>query len=497
MSYILAIDQGTSSTRALIFDKTFQVVAIAQQAITQFYPQPGWVEHSADEIWQKTKAVANEAVAKAAINVKEIAAIGVTNQRETTVLWDKSTGEVLGPAIVWQDRRTESYCQERRADEAMIHEKSGLCLDPYFSATKLQWALANYPNAMALAKQGQLAFGTIDSFLIWRLTGGQQHVTDITNASRTMLFNINTFSWDKEILEYFDIPESVLPKVLPCQAFFGEAVKDFIGHPIPILGVAGDQQAALIGQACFSKGMTKITYGTGAFLFLNSGHQRIYSNNKLLSTIAYQLEGEPYYGLEGSVFNAGTIVKWLRDNIGLVQDVAETEQLAGALKSNGGVYLVPAFTGLGAPYWQSDVRAQLVGLQLDSDKRHLARAALEAVAYQTRDIVDAMIKDFASPVSEIRVDGGMAVNNYLMQLIADTCGVSVKKPTCIESTARGAAMIAALSLGHYASPDDIAATWSQSSQYRPSDESNEMQKYYAEWKKVVRLCCNINASSIE
>lgn len=490
MYYILAVDQGTSSTRAMLYNTNGRIEKIVQKSVTQIYPKDGWVEHSPEDIWQKTLTAMKEVLQKSAISIDSVKACGITNQRETTVLWNKENGEVIGNAIVWQDRRTASYCKEMIKYESIIRKKTGLLLDPYFSATKIRWLLDNNERAQRLLQKGLLAFGTIDSFLMWRLSMGAAHVTDVTNASRTMLFNIDTGEWDEELLEIFDIPHSILPNVLSCNAHFTNVHRRHFGKTIPITGVAGDQHAATVGQACFSEGMMKVTYGTGAFLLLNTGKKRVHAEKGLLSTIAYQIDSEPVYGLEGSLFNAGMVMQWLRDALHLISDVNESAAMAADVPEESGVYLVPAFTGLGAPYWQANVKASLFGLQLDTDKRHIVKAALESVAYQTKDILLAMQVKGGSCPTELRVDGGMVVNEWLLQCIANICGVIVRKPRCIETTVRGVAWLAALGAGLHQSLHDLNDCWHEEAQYCANDEHSKNKRQYDRWLQAVKSCCN-------
>lgn len=489
MSYILAIDQGTSSTRAALVDKVGKIISMVQKPIHQLYPKEGWVEHSPEDIWQQTLSAMKEVVVKAHIQVKDIIACGIANQRESTVLWHKKTGEVLGNVVVWSDRRSARQCEAMKSEEKTVKEKTGLLIDPYFSANKIKWVLQQNPDAMALAKSGDLAFGTIDSFLIWRLTEGQAHYTDITNASRTLLFNIHDLEWDSDLCELFGVPMSMLPVVKPCNGQYGEMDKRYLGLPIPIMGVAGDQQASLIGQACFKPGMLKTTYGTGAFLMLNTGQHCKPSDHGLLSTIAYQIDDEVAYGLEGSIFNTGTVVKWLRDSLGLITDVNETEQLASDIPDNGGVYMVPGFTGLGAPYWAPHVKATFLGMKLDTDKRHLVRAALESVAFQTHDLISIMRQEVGEGPSEMRVDGGMVVNNWLLQQIANTCQLRIRRPACIETTVRGAAFLAGLGASFYASLNELTDCWHEDRSFLPEDIQTTAQCDYHRWQKAVESTC--------
>ena len=480
MRYLLAIDQGTSSTRAMLYAVSGQLLCTSQYQITQFYPNPGWVEHDPEEIWQKTLSAIRDVVAR--ITPAQIIACGLTNQRETTLIWDKQTGQCLSPAIVWQDRRTQAICTSLVMHTALIRSKTGLQLDPYFSASKLQWLLTHVPGARALAENNRLAFGTVDSFLMWRLTGGTVHATDITNASRTMLFNIHTHCWDEQLLTLFDIPATVLPAVHACDAMFGSIQRDVLGAAIPITGVAGDQQAALIGQGCFDEGMVKATFGTGGFLLLNTGSQPVDSKHQLLTTIAYQIQGKTTYGLEGSIYHAGTTVKWLRDELGLLTSASDTEAMAQSLEGNDGVYLIPAFTGLGAPHWLSTPGAAIIGLSRTSHRAHFARAALESVCYQTRDILDCMQEESRQPLTLLRVDGGMAANAWLLQFLASLCGLVVQRPHDIETTALGAAMLAAIGSGVVDSLATLQQRWVCEQQFEPIDEREED---YKGWQRAL------------
>lgn len=485
MNYLLAIDQGTSSTRAMIYTTKGELVASSRYSITQYYPKIGWVEHDPEEIWQKTLRAMKEAVSK--VPNKQILACGVTNQRETTVIWNKKTGACLAPAIVWQDRRTSEYCQTLKVNEAIIHEKTGLVPDPYFSASKLKWLLENNLEAKRLAEKGDLAFGTIDSFLIWRLTKDHVHLTDITNASRTMLFNIKEEVWDFDLLDYFEIPESVLPKICACDNYFGVLSKEWLGVELPITGVAGDQQAALVGQGCFKTGMIKATFGTGAFLLLNNGNEPVWSQHQLLTTVAYKIKGITTYGLEGSIYHAGTAIKWLRDTMKLIANANETESLAKTLESNEGVYLVSSFTGLGAPHWISTPGAFIVGLSLYSNKAHFARAALEGVCYQIREVCECMREDVAFDLSLLRVDGGMAENQWFLQFLADQCRLKVQKPKDIETTAKGAAILAALGYGIFNSLDEVDAhCWDVEQELHPQRSLKQVEADYRGWEYALQ-----------
>ncbi|CAM2873721.1 glycerol kinase GlpK [Legionella worsleiensis] len=483
MNYILAIDQGTSSTRAMIYSLQGVLVASSQYALTQYYPHPGWVEHDPEEIWEKTLKAMNDVVTKVGIDC--IISCGITNQRETTVIWNKKTGTCLTPAIVWQDRRTEDYCKSLSLYSDLIQEKTGLLPDPYFSATKLNWLLTHNEEARELAKQGQLAFGTIDSFLIWRMNDGEKHLTDVTNASRTMLFDIKNLKWDKALLDLFDIPESVLPEVCSSDAHFGVIKKKWLGVEIPINGVAGDQQAALIGQGCFAEGMVKATFGTGGFLMLNTGVNPVRSEHKLLTTIAYKIKNTLAYGLEGSIYHAGTTVKWLRDEMNLISSSSETETLAESLSDNGGVYFVSSFTGLGAPHWLSTSGAVLFGVSRATNRAHFARAALEGVCYQTRDVLRCMREDSGLDLTLLRVDGGMAVNQWFLQFLADQCQLTVQKPKDIETTAKGVAILAALGYGVFDSLASIYQQWDIECEFKPKRDIKDVEADFAGWNRAL------------
>jgi glycerol kinase len=454
--HILAIDQGTTSTRAILFDALAHPVAIAQRALAQHYPGPGWVEHDPEDIWRDTIGVVREVLGT--LDARRVAGIGITNQRETAIIWDRATGEPIHRAIVWQDRRTAARCAELKSDgaEAMVRERTGLLLDPYFSATKIGWILDHVPGARVRAGRGELAFGTVDSFLLWRLTGGAVHATDVTNASRTSLLDIRTGRWDAELCRLFDVPAAILPEVHENSRVFGTTATGLLDLEIPITGMAGDQQAALFGQACFEPGMAKSTYGTGCFLLLNTGAEPIVSQHRLLATPAWRISGRTTYALEGSIFVAGAAIKWLRDALGVIGSAAETDALAAQLSDNDGVYMVPAFAGLGAPHWDPDARGAICGLTLDSGFAHLARAALEAVAYQTLDLVTAMTADGAAPPAKLRLDGGMAANGWLCQFLADILDLQVERPRNLETTALGAAFHAGLASGVWADLDALS-----------------------------------------
>lgn len=485
--YILAIDQGTTSSRALVFNSALEVNGLSQQEFTQYFPDNGWVEHDATEIWATTLASCRKAISKAAINAQDIAAIGITNQRETTVVWERATGIPIANAIVWQDRRTSVFCEElrQRGLEKSIQKKTGLLLDSYFSATKLRWLLDHIPGARDKANQGELAFGTIDCFLLWQLTGGRSHCTDATNASRTMLFNIHTQEWDPELLELFDIPASLLPEVKDCAADFGNTDPALFDSSIPIRGVIGDQQAAAFGQCCFGEGMAKSTYGTGCFLLLNTGAAPLTSSKGLLTTIAYRLKGVPSYAIEGSIFMAGATMQWLRDGIKLINDVAESEALARATSADSSVYLVPAFTGLGAPYWDPDARGAIFGMTRDTGIKEIVTAGLMSVCYQTKDLILAIQQD-GTQLTQLRVDGGMANNDFVMQRLADVLDCEVLRPANTETTALGAACVAGLQAGLFESLEDISAHWQLQRSFKPARDAEWRQQRYAGWLDAVQ-----------
>ncbi|MDP1540619.1 MAG: glycerol kinase GlpK [Moraxellaceae bacterium] len=486
--YLLAIDQGTTSTRAIVFDETGAKRSMAQVELPQHFPCDGWVEHDAMEIWWATETVCRDVLRKVGLHARDIAAIGITNQRETTVLWDRSNGMPVHKAIVWQDRRTSATCAQLKADghEAMVQAKTGLLLDPYFSATKLAWLLDNVTNARERAAKGELAFGTIDSWLLWKLTHGRVHATDATNASRTLLFNIHSQDWDDELLALFDIPRSVLPQVKDSSDDYGQAAPDFLGAAVPIRGVAGDQQAAMVGQACFTPGMVKSTYGTGCFLMLNTGSAVVQSQNRLLSTVAYRLKGKPTYAVEGSIFVAGATIQWLRDGLKLIGSAAETQAIAEATGDARGVYMVPAFTGLGAPYWDPQARGAIFGLTRDTGIGEIVTAGLQSVCFQTRDLMEAMTRDGAAPVTTLRIDGGMVVNNWVAQSLADIIGVPVDRPVVTETTALGAAFLAGLYVGIFKSLDEISELWHRDHRFSPNMPSEKRTGLYAGWIDAVR-----------
>jgi glycerol kinase len=485
MSYILALDQGTTSSRALIFDHSGTVRATAQQEFQQIFPRPGWVEHDATEIWATQSGVLHEALAKAGLGAADIAAIGITNQRETTVLWDRATGKPLANAIVWQDRRTAPFCDELRAagHGALIAGKTGLVVDAYFSGTKLKWLLDHVPRARERAARGELAFGTIDSWLVWNLSRGAAHVTDASNASRTMLFNVHTGRWDDDLLALFDIPRAVLPEVVPSSGTCAKA--HLAGVDVPIAGIAGDQQAALFGQACHSPGLAKNTYGTGCFLLLNTGTRAVASANNLLTTVAWLRDGALDYALEGSVFIGGAVVQWLRDGLKIVRSAGEIEALAASVPDNGGVYLVPAFAGLGAPHWDAYARGSIFGLTRGATSAHVARAALEAIAFQSADVLAAMEKDAAITLRELRVDGGATANNLLMQFQADLLGVPVVRPKVLETTALGAGYLAGLAVGYWQDASDVAANWQVDRVFEPAMSRDHAGALRQSWNKAV------------
>lgn len=484
MSFLLAIDQGTTSTRAIVFDRAGRNRGSAQQELPQAYPASGWVEHDALRIWQDSLACARGALRAAGIEAGQLAALGITNQRETTVVWDRASGQPIAPAIVWQDRRTAEFCAAHAGRSDWLADKTGLLLDPYFSATKIAWLLDQVPGARPRAEAGELAFGTIDSWLLWNLTGGRVHATDASNASRTALFNIHTQQWDDELLSFFRVPRVLLPEVRDSAGDFGLTDAGVLGAPVPVRGIAGDQQAATVGQACFAPGMTKSTYGTGCFLVLNTGSQCLRSRHRLLSTVAYRLNGRPTYALEGSIFVAGAAVQWLRDAVHLIQSAGETEALARSLPDAQGVYLVPAFTGLGAPWWDPQARGAIFGLTRDTGLAHIVRAALESVAYQTRDLLDAMAADGVRP-NELRVDGGMVVNDWLTQFLADALQVPVVRPRVTETTALGAAFLAGLGAGVYGSLEEIAALWEQERRFEPGLPGEQADRLMAGWHAAI------------
>jgi len=488
MQHILAIDQGTTSSRAILFDKDLGVVATAQEEFEQHYPASGWVEHDADDLWTSTAGTSREVIERAGLASEDIAAIGITNQRETTLVWDRATGRPVHNAIVWQDRRTGDLCRRLRDEgcEAQVTEITGLLLDPYFSATKLKWILDNVEGARARAEAGELAFGTVDSWLIWRLTGGKVHVTDATNAARTMLFDIRKGVWSEDMCRMLDIPMSMLPEVHDCASDFGMTRPDLFGREIPIMGIAGDQQAATIGQACFRPGMLKSTYGTGCFALLNTGDAPVASKNRLLTTIAYQMDGKRTYALEGSIFIAGAVVQWLRDGLQIIRAAAETQGLAERADPGQDLVLVPAFTGLGAPYWNAECRGGVFGLTRNSGPAEFARAALESVGYQTRDLLEAMRADWsAEGDTALRVDGGMSASDWAMQFLADILGAPVDRPKVLETTAMGAAWLAGQRAGLYPTMEEFSKTWALERSFAPAMESDARDARYERWKRAV------------
>jgi glycerol kinase len=490
MQYVLALDQGTTSSRAILFAADGSVVGSAQQELTQHYPRPGWVEHDPVEIWETQLGVARRVLQNAGLTGRDLAGIGLTNQRETTVVWDRATGRPIGNAVVWQCRRTAAICDDlkRRGLSELIAARTGLVVDAYFSGTKLAWLLDNVPGARARAEAGELLFGTVDTWLLWNLSGGKLHITDYSNASRTMLYDIQRLCWDDDLLRELGIPRSVLPEVRPSSAVYGLTAPELFGGAVPLAGCAGDQQAALFGQGCFAPGMIKNTYGTGCFLLMNTGTRPVRSRNGLLTTIAWGIDGQVEYALEGSIFVAGAVIQWLRDSLGLIGTAAESEAVAGAVPDTGGVYLVPAFTGLGAPYWDMYARGTLVGLTRGSTRNHIVRAGLEAIAYQTRDVVAAMASDAGIPATALRVDGGATANNLLMQFQADLLGTPVARPRILETTALGAAYLAGLATGVWPSRSVIAERWACDRVFSPAMPPEQRERLYAGWQRAVARC---------
>lgn len=496
--YILSIDQGTTSTRAILFDKKGNKVHVAQQEFPQYFPHPGWVEHDPNEIWSSTLSVIGGVMSKDTISPEQVKGIGITNQRETSLIWDKTTGEPIYNAIVWQSRQTEDICLDlkNRGLEPLIRQKTGLLIDPYFSATKIKWILSNVEGAREKAEKGDLLFGTVDTWLIWKLTDGKKHVTDYSNASRTLLYNIHELKWDEELLNLLDIPASLLPKVEASSHIYGYTTKNnFFGAEVPISGIAGDQQAALFGQACFEKGMVKNTYGTGCFMLMNTGEEVIHSDNGLLTTIAWGIDGKVQYALEGSIFVAGSAIQWLRDGLRLFRHSSESETFAKKVTDTDGVYLVPAFVGLGAPYWESDVRGAVFGLTRGTTKEHFIRATLESLAYQTKDILDAMEDDSHISLKKLRVDGGAVSNNLLMQFQADILQVPVEKSSTEETTALGAAYLAGLAIGFWKDQDEIAKHWKIKQSYSPTMSLNKRDALYSGWKEAVKSTITFRVNS--
>lgn len=487
-SYILAIDQGTTGSTALLFNKEGRVISSAYREVHQIYPQPGWVEHDPQELLGTSVAVAREALQKAGVDASQVRSVGITNQRETTVVWERNTGEPVSNAIVWQCRRTDSLCEElkQKGLSQSVSEKTGLIIDAYFSATKLRWILDHIPQGQRRAEQGELLFGTVDSWLVWNLTGGAVHITDYSNACRTMLFNIHSLQWDRELLSALNIPEAVLPRVMPSSQVYGETAAGLLGDSrVPLSAVAGDQQAALFGQACYEPGMAKNTYGTGSFVLLNTGTKPVPSRRGLVTTIAWGLEGGVSYAMEGSIFITGAAVQWLRDGLGLIADAAESETLARSVPDTGGVYFVPAFVGLGAPYWDMYARGTIVGLTRGTTREHLARATLEAIAYQTRDVIEVMGAEAGLQVQTLRVDGGGTANSFLMQFQADILGVPIQKAAVPETTALGAAYLAGLAVGLWQDTTEIARGWRAAETYEPGMSTDQRETLYAGWKRAV------------
>lgn len=486
--YILALDQGTTSSRAILFDRSGSIVSVAQKEFKQHYPHPGWVEHDPEEIWSSQFSVMAEVMAKKGIVTEDVAGIGITNQRETTIVWDKATGKPVYPAIVWQDRRTADYCDALKAagHASMIQQKTGLIIDAYFSATKLKWILDSVPGLRARAEQGELAFGTVDSWLVWKLCGGKLHITDVSNASRTMLLNIHTCEWDDDLLRLFDIPAAMLPEVKPSSKVYGvtEAV---VKHAnIPIAGIAGDQQAALFGQMCTQPGMVKNTYGTGCFMLMNTGEKAVTSHNNLLTTIAWKLHNRVEYALEGGIFIAGAVVQWLRDGLQIIRSSQEVEELAAEVKDTGGVYMVPAFAGLGAPYWNQHARGSLFGVTRGTTRSHIARAALESIAFQVTDVLKAMESDAGISIRELRVDGGATINNMLMQFQSDILQVPVIRPDVYETTALGAAYLAGLAVGYWDSVEELQKQWQLNAAFTPTRSAEEVTALRKGWHRAVK-----------
>ena len=491
MKYILAFDQGTTSSRSIVFDHSSRIVSLAQKEFTQIFPESGWVEHDPGEIWRSQLETAVEALEKADLAASDLAAIGITNQRETTIVWDRETGVPVSNAIVWQDRRTSEFCDEIRAKYGqLIRNKTGLETDAYFSASKINWILENIEGARARAENGELCCGTVDSWLVWKLTDGEKHLTDVSNASRTMLFNIHDLGWDKELLDIFAIPESILPEVRTSSELYGVVHKANVLAGIQISGIAGDQQAALFGQACFDRGATKNTYGTGCFMLQNTGDQPVKSENRLLTTVAWQVGAKCEYALEGSVFIGGAVVQWLRDAIGIIEDAEEVEALANSIKDNEGVYFVPAFAGMGTPYWDQDARGLIIGLTRGTGKAHIARAAIESIAFQTADLLDAVHSDSGTELTELRVDGGATKNDSLMQFQADILGIPVVRSRITETTALGAAYLAGLAVGFWESRSDLKDHWQEDARFKPEMTAEEADRLRSGWKRAVERSLN-------
>ena len=486
--YIMALDAGTTSNRCILFNEAGEMCSVAQKEFTQYFPKPGWVEHDALEIWSTQLEVAQKAMANLNVTAADIAAIGITNQRETTIVWDKTTGEPIHHAIVWQCRRTSEYCDSLKEKGLTdnFRAKTGLVIDAYFSGTKLHWLLENVPGARERAERGELLFGTVETWLIWKLTGGKAHVTDYSNASRTMLFNINTLQWDDEILAELNIPKCMLPEAKPSSCVYGETLAQFFGAPIPISGAAGDQQAALFGQTCFTPGEAKNTYGTGCFMLMNTGEKPVFSNNGLVTTIAWGLDGKVEYALEGSIFVAGAAIQWLRDEMRLIDSSPDSEYMALKVKDTNGCYVVPAFTGLGAPYWDQYARGTIVGLTRGVNKYHIIRATLDSLCYQTNDVLQAMKADSGIELAALKVDGGASANNYLMQTQADLIDAPVQRPRCVETTAMGAAYLAGLAVGYWASKEDVIKNWAIDRTFEPAIPAEERETRVKHWKKAVK-----------
>ncbi len=486
--YIMALDSGTTSNRCILFNEAGEMCSVAQKEFTQYFPKPGWVEHDALEIWSTQLEVAQKAMANLNVTAADIAAIGITNQRETTIVWDKTTGEPIHHAIVWQCRRTSEYCDslKEKGLTDTFRAKTGLVIDAYFSGTKLRWLLENVPGARERAERGELLFGTVETWLIWKLTGGKAHVTDYSNASRTMLFNINTLQWDDEILAELNIPKCMLPEAKPSSCVYGETLAQFFGAPIPISGAAGDQQAALFGQTCFTPGEAKNTYGTGCFMLMNTGEKPVFSSNGLVTTIAWGLDGKVEYALEGSIFVAGAAIQWLRDEMRLIDSSPDSEYMALKVKDTNGCYVVPAFTGLGAPYWDQYARGTIVGLTRGVNKYHIIRATLDSLCYQTNDVLQAMKADSGIELAALKVDGGASANNYLMQTQADLIDAPVQRPRCVETTAMGAAYLAGLAVGYWASKEDVIKNWAIDRTFEPAIPADERETRVKHWKKAVK-----------
>lgn len=487
-NYILALDQGTTSSRALVFDRKGNIRSVAQKEFTQIFPKPGWVEHDPNEIWSSQVAVAAEAISKFGINGKAVAGIGITNQRETTIVWDRKTGVPVYNAIVWQDRRTSGYCDELRENghAGMIREKTGLVIDAYFSGTKVKWILDNVDGARSKADRGELAFGTVDSWLVWKLTQGRTHITDVTNASRTMLYNINTLEWDDDMLKLLNIPKSMLPRVRDSSEVYDTTNTTFFASKVPIAGIAGDQQAAMFGQMCVDEGMVKNTYGTGCFILLNTGSKPFISKNNLVTTIAWKIGDNISYALEGSIFIGGAVVQWLRDGLGIIGSSSEVEALAASVEDNGDVFFVPAFTGMGAPHWDQYARGMLIGISRGTGKGHIARAALEGIAYQTMDVLNVMNKDTGVAIKELRVDGGAVANNLLMQFQSDILGIPVVRPEVVETTALGAAYLAGLATGYWSNIEELKQQWKVDRQFTGSIDELDSNKLKIKWADAVK-----------